>query len=350
MSLTSSRRLLAALVFGFCLVTTGHGDAAEGARADAKSEKKNTAKPAPPEIAELGIPAGPLDGMTIIKGEPVALEEGKVYVVEFWATWCGPCIKGIPHLTKLQAKYADQDVTVIGITNERDVDKVKAFVEKQGDKMAYTVAMDPERKVAANYMEAYQRRGIPAAFLVDRAGKMVWVGHPNFGMDEVLEMLVAGTFDVDAHTKAQNEKAALRKQAGTITSAYFKALRRGTPMEEARPLAEKLFELNSPEILISMVWDIHDLEEYGEEDDPKIPCDHELALKLAARADADTGGKDPAALDAHAMGLAKTGQLEQAIVLQEKALELMPKEHVSRKYMVKQLEEFKAALAKQKSE
>lgn len=365
-STTVIRPFLTAIFLTCGVLSFDHGYAAEGAqgsapanqeegKSTAKSGKKNKAKKKKkekqkPEIAKIGIPAGPLDGMTIIKGDPVTLEKGKIYVVEFWATWCGPCIKGIPHLTKLQAKYADKGVTVIGITNESDLNKVKGFVEKQGDKMAYTVAMDPERKVAANYMQAYQRRGIPSAFLVDREGKMVWVGHPKFGMDEVLEMLAADTFDVDAYTKAQNEKAELRKKAGVITGSYFKALRKGTPMEEARPIAEKLFELNSPEILITMVWEIHDLEEYAEEDEPTIPCDHELALKLAAKADADTGGKDPAALDAHAMGLAKTGQLEQAIVLQEKALELMPEDHVSRKYMVKQLDEFKKNLAKQKAE
>jgi len=305
---------------------------------DAHAAKKN--QPAP-EPAEVGIPAGPLDGLTVIKGQPVSLEKGKIYVVEFWATWCGPCIKGIPHLTKLQAKYADQGVTVIGITNETDAAKVKAFVAEQGEKMAYTVAMDPKRKVAANYMQAYQRRGIPSAFLVDQKGDMVWVGHPNAGMDEVLEMVVAGTFDVAAYARAQQEKAALREKAGKITGKYFKALRKGKPMEEAREIAEQIFELNSSDVLITLVWDIYDSE------GGKIPCDYELALKLAEKANADTGGKDPGALDAYAMGLAKTGQLEQAIAMQKKAIELMPKDHVSRKYMVKQLEEFEQALAKQ---
>ena len=72
---------------------------------------------------------------------------GKNYVVEFWATWCGPCKASIPHLTELQKK--NPSVTFIGVSVwEPDQDKVKPFVEEMGDKMAYRVAIDlvPEKE------------------------------------------------------------------------------------------------------------------------------------------------------------------------------------------------------------
>ena len=87
--------------------------------------------PVPPEVLRMHV-----------KGDKVArLERGKIYVIEFWATWCGPCRAVIPHLTKLQQKH--KDVIFIGVSAyERDQKVVKPFVEKMGDKMAYRVALD----------------------------------------------------------------------------------------------------------------------------------------------------------------------------------------------------------------
>src|SRR5262245_9646167 len=67
-----------------------------------------------------------------VKGDAVkSFESGKVYVVEFWATWCPPCRKSIPHLTELQAKYKEKGVTIVGVSVwERDVAAVRPFVEK----------------------------------------------------------------------------------------------------------------------------------------------------------------------------------------------------------------------------
>ena len=69
-----------------------------------------------------------------LKGEPVsAFVGGRVYVVEFWATWCGPCKRAIPHLTGLQQKYR-ADVTVIGVSVwEPRPDEVGPFVARKGD-------------------------------------------------------------------------------------------------------------------------------------------------------------------------------------------------------------------------
>ena len=66
----------------------------------------------------LGETASPLTGLQWVKGSPVQMKEGGVYVVEFWATWCPPCRTSIPHLTKIQAEFKDQGVTIIGISDE----------------------------------------------------------------------------------------------------------------------------------------------------------------------------------------------------------------------------------------
>src|SRR5690606_10442976 len=76
-----------------------------------KSEKR-------PASLKAGDPAPPLKASKWLQGDEVKrFEPGKVYVVEFWATWCGPCIAFMPHLAELQARYKDKGVTVIGITS-----------------------------------------------------------------------------------------------------------------------------------------------------------------------------------------------------------------------------------------
>jgi len=78
-----------------------------------------------------------------VKGTPItSFEKGKIYVVEFWATWCGPCKVSIPHLTELANKYKDQvSFTGVSVWEDNQSD-VEPFVTNMSDKMAYNVAMD----------------------------------------------------------------------------------------------------------------------------------------------------------------------------------------------------------------
>ncbi|MDI9400461.1 MAG: TlpA family protein disulfide reductase [Limisphaerales bacterium] len=113
-----------------------------------------------------------------VKGEPADVTDGEhIYVVEFWATWCGPCLQSIPHLTELQKKYKDQGVLFIGVTAEK-AEVVEPFVAEQGDKMDYIVALDKNNATNKDYMTAHGQRGIPCAFLIDKEGYIVWIGHP----------------------------------------------------------------------------------------------------------------------------------------------------------------------------
>ncbi len=143
---------------------------------------------------KLGDAAYSLAGLTWVKGAPVTISPGKVYVVEFWATWCPPCRQSIPHLTGLQKKYQDR-VTFVGVTQE-DSGVVKTFVGDQGDNMDYTVAIDALGGVSKGYMTAFRQGGIPTAFVVDAKGKIVWHGHPLSDLEAVLDRVVAGTYKI----------------------------------------------------------------------------------------------------------------------------------------------------------
>lgn len=159
------------------------------------------------QTLKVGDPAPRLAVGRWVKGEPVtAFEPGTVYVLEFWATWCGPCVAAIPHVTELQKKY-DGKVVVIGQNVwERDESRVEPFVERMGDKMGYRVVLDdkssiPEGAMAKTWMEAAGQRGIPASFIVDQQGKIAWIGHP-MAMDEPLAKIVAGEYDAVAEAAA----------------------------------------------------------------------------------------------------------------------------------------------------
>ena len=119
--------------------------------------------------AELGMAAPALSIDQWIKGKAVDLSAGKgrnIYVVEFWATWCGPCRTSIPHLTEMQKKFKDQNVIFVGVSDE-DAGKVKKFVDDMGEKMDYVVATDKDSKTSEAYMAAFGIYGLPHSFVVD---------------------------------------------------------------------------------------------------------------------------------------------------------------------------------------
>lgn len=140
-----------------------------------------------------------------LKGtEVTAFEKDKVYVVEFWATWCGPCIQGIPHLTELQAKHKDKGLTIISVSiDQKRMEALTPFMERRGKDMGYTVALDAtDGATAKAYLTASGVTGIPHAYVIDKQGRMVWHGHP-MEMDPVLEQTLAGTFDPDKYAASQ---------------------------------------------------------------------------------------------------------------------------------------------------
>jgi len=188
--------------------------------------------------AELGDPAPSLQIADWIKGEAVDLTEvkgKKVVVVEFWATWCGPCRTSIPHLTELQRKFQERGVVFVGVSDETAT-QVKPFVNEMGDKMEYTVAVDRGRQTSAAYMDAFGENGIPHAFVIDLEGRIVWHGHPMSGLDSVLDRIAAKTFDLGAERKRLEAQRKLRE--------YFEMALRGDSDAALEKAERELTALN----------------------------------------------------------------------------------------------------------
>src|SRR5262245_48151778 len=170
---------------------------------------------------KVGDPAPKLQTGKWVQGEPVKnFEKDKAYLVEFWATWCGPCRVSIPHVNELHTQYKDKGFIVIGQDCwERDEGLVGPFVKNMGNKMTYRVALDDKAgseqgKMAETWMAAAGRNGIPSAFLVDTKGLIAWIGHPMTLKGKLIEDVLAGSFDVKKaaaeYAKQQKNEAQLR--------------------------------------------------------------------------------------------------------------------------------------------
>lgn len=216
--------LLAALM---TLNATSSGFAAD------EEEKKNSEG----EVLSIGSKAPGLDIEHWVsngngKFKPVTeFEPGKVYVVEFWATWCGPCVASMPHLAELQKTYGEKGVQIVSISDE-DLETVEGFLkrpvrgapkeededgeddEKEGDDekeededakkplkgtygaltSVYCLTTDPDGSSNKDYMEAAQQNGIPTSFIVGKDGLIEWIGHP-MELDGPLSQIVEGKWD-----------------------------------------------------------------------------------------------------------------------------------------------------------
>ncbi|RYG49081.1 TlpA family protein disulfide reductase [bacterium] len=192
-----------------------------------------------------GAPAPELSIKRWVKGKPVkSFDKNKTYVVEFWATWCGPCRDAMPHVSELAKK--NRDVTFIGVGIwEDDVDgKIDAFVKEMGKKADYNLAYSGNQDgMAESWMKPFGQNGIPASFIV-KGGKVQWVGHP-MSMDKPLAEIKAGTFDVEAFKVAFEKEAAenrlqmeMRKELKGVV-AQFDAGKRDEAKVALTALVEK---------------------------------------------------------------------------------------------------------------
>lgn len=173
-----------------------------------------------PPALHVGDDAPALAIAGVIKGDktPESLK-GKVTVIEFWATWCGPCIASMPHLSDLADSYKGKvNFYSVNTWDFRTKDpeikeefeahkaRVAEWVTKNTDKMRYNIVQDTQDdKVSTSWMSAAGRYGIPCAFIVNKEGKIAWVGHP-MSMEKPLEEISNGTWDLSAFKTSENPK------------------------------------------------------------------------------------------------------------------------------------------------
>ena len=102
-------------------------------------------------------------------GQMISLSKlrGKIVLLDFWATWCGPCIEELPNIEKVYAEFRDKDLVVVGINLDKDPQKFRDFIESRG--VLYHQIHDDKEEIA----KAYAVHAIPAIFLVNSQGIIV---------------------------------------------------------------------------------------------------------------------------------------------------------------------------------
>ena len=113
---------------------------------------------------------------TTIDGQAFTHAElkGKVVLVDFWATWCGPCRAAMPELQKLYDANQQKGLEIVGVSLDQDLDALREYLKENNLPWVHLAGED-----TAKIADKYGVRGIPSMLLVDREGKVLAQGHPS---------------------------------------------------------------------------------------------------------------------------------------------------------------------------
>jgi thiol-disulfide isomerase/thioredoxin len=308
---------------------------------------------------KVGDPAPKLQVGKWMQGDPVKeFAKDKAYIVEFWATWCGPCRATIPHLNEIHNKYKDKGLIVIGQDVwEEDEDEVPKFLKQMGDKMTYRVALDDKKgsdkgKMAETWMMAAGQNGIPTAFVVSKTGHIAWIGHPMTLKEKILDDVLAGNFDASKAAAEFQKKQQREEKTSEVFQNFQKAVeaKEWAKAEEHLNELEKMldederanidmirFQMNlkkqdmgAVETVVKRLVDKEpESADYHNQLSWMLITQKGLSKELLALADKEANrandlakGKNPEILDTLARVQFVKGQKEEAIATQQKAIDI----------------------------
>lgn len=166
----------------------------------------------------IGDPAPPLQVSTWLKGTSFQnFEKGKLYAIEFWATWCKPCIAAMPHLSAFARNHRNQiNILAIAVYEAKTpFQKIKKFVDSMGNRMDYSVAIDKNQLMKNNWLKACGDKGIPKIIVINANGKIAWIGHPQF-FEQVATKIINHQWDIHQALTERNLNRHLKELADSI--------------------------------------------------------------------------------------------------------------------------------------
>ncbi len=176
---------------------------------------------------KIGDPAPAIKVQTWLRGQPVTqFEKGKVYVLDFWATWCGGCIMSFPHISGIAEKYKDR-VSFSSIDTKEDIEgkvdalaKVKEFLPSAwGQQLKLNVAVDGDSGAMWDgWIKPLRRVGLPTTFVIDQEGRIAWVDVNLDHLEWVLDQVLAKNWDIQ-------KAAAVMQQRDAVEDLMFKVFR-----------------------------------------------------------------------------------------------------------------------------
>ena len=300
--------------------------------------------------------------------EVTKFEQGQIYVVEFWATWCGPCIAMIPEIAELQKSYGDK-VRFLSITEETPDEvlmlKERDFPGESGVPFKtymneYSVAADPDGSTHTSFLGTGST-GIPHSFVVGKTGEIEWSGHPA-ALDPVLTKIVAGSWDREKYFEDQkkieslNERIAKALQVKDYAGAFdltgelaplhdegdqlslrFKRamLAMRLPEDEGREFFKETLEVFSKEegAVAALVWKVVQVKNSRVEVSEEILSDALAAIeaevkRMPTEAD-DQKMIKGATIDIMAHLLFVMRRLDDALAAQEEAVKLIDEKEIT---------------------
>jgi thiol-disulfide isomerase/thioredoxin len=129
--------------------------------------------------------AAPEIGLTDLTGKSIKLSDmrGKVVLVDFWASWCGPCRESLPVLDKLSKTYRDQGLVVVGVNIDNTPELAREFLSKNKLTLSFAVVNDKKHEVAARYAPPT----MPSSYVIDREGRVRSV-HAGFRASDAAKL------------------------------------------------------------------------------------------------------------------------------------------------------------------
>ena len=162
------------------------------------------------------LPTLSLEGLPEVwlQGTPVKeWEKDKVYIFEFWATWCGPCLAAMPHMEQLHQAFKDNPgMQIIGVNvmDRKSPEALKEFLKNRPSPLTYTMAVDVDgKRTREKWLAPMDVNGIPHAFAV-KNGKLIWRGHPVKLSEEIMQAMLKPDFSA-ASLPSENSDAGARE-------------------------------------------------------------------------------------------------------------------------------------------